>query len=178
VGVGVAVAVVMVGGAALGARNRRCDDRQSEKGGESIGKYLHGDLQWLQRVSHSWRLKVQNRPSRPFLKVSFGSRRQDPLPSGREVGGVALERLGGAVLTLARMHAGIEAANPTPLIDVDRASDTARDRANLHVAANGAFGIAAARELGHAASDRGPASLAIARGRGIAAAATQSEGPP
>ena len=94
VGVGVAVAVVMVGGAALGARNRRCDDRQSEKGGESIGKYLHGDLQWLQRVSHSWRLKVQNRPLRPFLKVSFGSRRQDPLPSGLEGGAGGLQKLG------------------------------------------------------------------------------------
>ena len=49
------------------------------------------------------------------------------MPSGREVGAGAFERLGGAVLTVARMHAGIEAANPTPLIDVDRASDTARD---------------------------------------------------
>jgi hypothetical protein len=40
------VGVVMVN-PAVGARNRRCDDRKCEKSGESTGQYLHGALQWL-----------------------------------------------------------------------------------------------------------------------------------
>jgi hypothetical protein len=60
-----------------------------------------------------------------------------------------------ATLALARIHAGIEAAAPLPLVDVDRAACAARDRSDLDVTvidarAVGAFGIAAASKPGHA----------------------------
>jgi hypothetical protein len=56
---------------------------------------------------------------------------------------------------LARVHARIETAAPLPLLDVDRATCPARNRADLHfVPTIRAFGIAAAGEGRHDPSKR------------------------
>jgi DNA-binding protein H-NS len=76
------------------------------------------------------------------------------LPCRFEVGVGVIERRGSSVLTLARIQGGIKAADPRPLIDVGRATDTARDRADMDVAIEDmpailAFGISAAGEGRH-----------------------------
>jgi hypothetical protein len=92
----------------------------------------------------------------PRPKIGFGAVRQEHLPCRLEIGAGLVERRGGAVGAFAGMTAGIEAARPTLRILVPGNAGADRDRADMHIAVIDVpaflvdFGIAAAREFGHA----------------------------
>jgi hypothetical protein len=75
----------------------------------------------------------------------------------------------------ARLRSGVKAAPPAPLIDVNRAPDAPRDRADVNIAeidvpAVLAFGVSAAGKFGHGLSKRtaGPRATAHMRpGMGV-----------
>src|ERR1700677_4033393 len=90
----------------------------------------------------------------PFPEIGLCKCWQDPPPCSFEVCARLVEIDGGIAPVAARFDAGIEAATPFPLIDVDRAAGAAGDRADMDIAvidvpAIGTLGVAAAGEFGH-----------------------------
>jgi len=70
----------------------------------------------------------------PFLEIGLGQVRQDIAPSRFEARACLFEIGRGAAPAPTRFHAGIEAAAPFPLIDLDGTTGAARDRAYTYVA--------------------------------------------
>jgi hypothetical protein len=69
----------------------------------------------------------------PFLKIDLGAGRQETLPGLLEIGARVFEIHGRSVGVLARIAARIEAANPFPLIDIERHTWADGDRAYVNV---------------------------------------------
>jgi hypothetical protein len=69
----------------------------------------------------------------PFLKVCLGERGPKQVPSLLEISPRVFKIDGGAVKLPPWMHAGVKAANPFPLIAVERDTWADRDRADPHI---------------------------------------------